>query len=129
MPRNAKPTTNRGSGATSAKGRATPRSDRKRAAATATATEAAPTKRSATPARAAGGRFAAPDVRLCMTPPEVREVAGQPECILFGSDDHVEWQFGKRGVDPVGAPVLYVTALTFAAGRVIRITERMTEAP
>lgn len=81
------------------------------------------------PRRGPHGRFAAPRVRLGMTPSEVREAAGAPECIVFGSDDHVEWQFGKRGVDPVGAPVLYVTALTFAAGRVVRIIERMAEAP
>lgn len=62
-----------------------------------------------------------------MTPPEVRTCTGQPECILFGSDDHVEWQFGQKGVDAVGAPTLYVTTLAFAAGRVIRITERMTD--
>ncbi|MFH0946330.1 MAG: hypothetical protein V2A76_14110 [Planctomycetota bacterium] len=74
------------------------------------------------------GRVAAPKVRLGMTPPEVRETTGQPECILFGSDDHVEWQFGARGFDAVGAPTLYVTALTFASGRVVRITERMSEA-
>ena len=74
------------------------------------------------------GRVAAPKVRLGMTPPEVRETTGQPECILFGSDDHVEWQFGARGLDVVGAPTLYVTGLTFASGRVVRITERMSEA-
>lgn len=73
------------------------------------------------------GRVAAPAVRLGMTPPEVRATTGQPECILFGSDDHVEWQFGARGLDAVGAPTLYVTALTFASGRVVRITERMSE--
>lgn len=74
------------------------------------------------------GRIAAAGVRLGMTPAEVRNEAGHPECILFGSDDHVEWQFGAKGVDPVGAPTLYVTTLTFAAGRVVRITERMADA-
>ncbi|MFG0320396.1 MAG: hypothetical protein ACF8XB_24200 [Planctomycetota bacterium JB042] len=85
-------------------------------------------KRAPARRRAAGGRFAAPGVRLGMTAPEVRDCSGQPECILFGSEDHVEWQFGKKGTDPVGAPTLYVTTLTFAAGRVISITERMGEA-
>lgn len=74
------------------------------------------------------GRVSAPAVRLGMTPPEVRETTGKPECILFGSDDHVEWQFGTRGFDVVGAATLYVTTLTFASGRVVRITERMSEA-
>jgi hypothetical protein len=73
------------------------------------------------------GRYAAPAARLGMTPAEVRACAGQPECILFGPDDHVEWQFGRRGVDPVGSPCLYVTTLTFATGRVVRVTERITE--
>ncbi len=72
-------------------------------------------------------RMAAPAVRLGMTPAEVRLVAGQPECILFGSDDHVEWQFGAPGLDPAGAPALYVTTLSFSAGRVMRITERLSE--
>ena len=73
------------------------------------------------------GRFAAPAVRLGMTPPEVRACAGQPECILFGPEDHVEWQFGRKGADVTGAPCLYVTTLTFATGRVIRVTERITD--
>lgn len=89
------------------------------------ATGAKPAPRSSRPK--AGGRFAAPSVRLGMTPPEVRDCTGQPECIIFGAEDHVEWQFGKKGVDAVGAPTLYVTTLTFAAGRVICITERMGE--
>ncbi|MBI4879676.1 MAG: hypothetical protein HY812_08470 [Planctomycetes bacterium] len=72
-------------------------------------------------------RVAAPAVRLGMTPAEVRAAAGQPDCILFGSDDHVEWQFGAPGLDPAGAPALYVTTLSFCAGRVIRITERLSE--
>jgi len=80
------------------------------------------------PTRRNGGRYSAPKVTLGMTPPEVRECAGQPECILFGAEDHVEWQFGQKGVDAVGAPTLYVTTLTFAAGRVIQVTERMAEA-
>ncbi len=75
-----------------------------------------------------GFRMAAPDARLGMTAGEVRDASGQPECILFGADDHVEWQFGAMGVDVVGAPTLYVTTLTFEAGRVVRITERMSEA-
>lgn len=75
------------------------------------------------------GRYAAPLVRLGMTPSEVRSCAGQPECILFGNDEHVEWQFGRRGVDVAGGAVLYVTTLTFAAGRVIRVTERIAEVP
>ena len=74
------------------------------------------------------GRVAAPAVRLGMTPPEVRATTGHPDCIVFGPDDHVEWQFGARGFDVVGAPTLYVTALTFTSGRVVRITERMSEA-
>ena len=52
------------------------------------------------------GRFSAPLVRLGMSPSEVKRLCGQPECILFGSDDHVEWQFGTRGLDRVGAPTL-----------------------
>jgi hypothetical protein len=83
------------------------------------ATQAAPTKKN--------GRFAAPAVRLGMTPPEVRTCSGQPECILFGPEDHVEWQYGRKGVDVANAPCLYVTTLTFASGRVIRVTEKMTE--
>ena len=73
------------------------------------------------------GRRAAPKVRLGMTPAEVRECAGQPECILFGPEDHVEWQFGRPGVDVAGAPCLYVTTLTFQTGRVIRVTEKFAE--
>lgn len=76
-----------------------------------------------------GARFAAPRVRLGMTPNEVKECAGQPEAIVFGQDDHVEWQFGHLGADPQGAPTLFVTTLTFAAGRVVRIVEKMTAAP
>jgi hypothetical protein len=83
------------------------------------ATQAAPSKKN--------GRFAAPAVRLGMTPAEVRGCAGQPECILFGPEDHVEWQFGRKGVDVTNAPCLYVTTLTFASGRVIRVTEKMAE--
>lgn len=75
-----------------------------------------------------GFRKAASEARLGMTATEVRDASGQPECILFGQDDHVEWQFGAMGVDVVGAPTLYVTTLTFEAGRVVRITERMSEA-
>jgi len=73
------------------------------------------------------GRFAAPAVRLGMTPPEVRTCTGQPECILFGPEDHVEWQYGRKGVDVANAPCLYVTTLTFASGRVVRVTEKMAE--
>lgn len=83
------------------------------------AAHATPTKKN--------GRFAAPAVRLGMTPAEVRNCAGQPECILFGPEDHVEWQFGRKGVDIANAPCLYVTTLTFASGRVIRVTEKMAE--
>ncbi len=89
-----------------------------------------PSGSAAAPKKAAtvvSGRFSAPLVRLGMSPSEVKRLCGQPECILFGSDDHVEWQFGTRGLDRVGAPTLYVTTLTFAAGRIVRITERMTE--
>lgn len=73
------------------------------------------------------GRYAAPAVRIGMTPAEVRACAGRPECILFGPEDHVEWQFGKKGVDVAGAPCLYVTTLTFAAGRVVRVMEKIAE--
>lgn len=145
MARTAKTTSSR-RGATKASIGASPSpsSQRRRdATATATATESARKMRTRaakpaasprggpTPTQAGGegGRFAAPDVQLGMMPPDVRAVAGQPECIVFGSDDHVEWQFVRRGVDPVGAPILYVTALTFKTGRVIQITERTAEAP
>ncbi len=73
------------------------------------------------------GRFAAPAARLGMTPGEVRACAGQPECILFGPDDHVEWQFGRKGMDVNNAPCLYVTTLSFANGRVVRVTEKIAE--
>lgn len=90
--------------------------------------EAEPKKAGPPKTASAAGRYAAARVRLGMTPGEVRSSSGKPECILYGAEDHVEWQFGVRGTDPVGAPVLYVTTLTFAAGRVVRITERMAEA-
>jgi len=141
MARTAKTTTSR-KGAVKADKASTTNQGSRRRAATATAAEPAKKTRaraakstastrarnSATPNGGEGGRFAAPDVQLGMMPPEVRAVAGQPECIVFGSDDHVEWQFVRRGVDPVGSPILYVTALTFQTGRVIQITERTAEA-
>ena len=77
--------------------------------------------------RKVGGRIAAPKARLGMTPQEVRDCSGRPECILFGSSDHVEWQFGQKGLDVTGSPTLYVTTLTFSAGKVVRVTEKMAE--
>ncbi|MBK6940471.1 MAG: hypothetical protein IPH13_09765 [Planctomycetes bacterium] len=72
------------------------------------------------------GRFAAPRVRLGMTAGEVKKCAGSPDCILFGTDENVDWQFGTSGFDALGAPALYVTQLTFHAGRVVKVIERMS---
>jgi hypothetical protein len=74
--------------------------------------------------RVASPRVAAPMVCLGMTAAEVKEIAGSPECIVFTSDQHVEWQFGASGHDSAGAPTVYVTTVTFEMGRAVRITER-----
>jgi hypothetical protein len=74
--------------------------------------------------RVASPRVAAPMVCLGMTAAEVKDIAGSPECIVFTSDQHVEWQFGAAGHDASGAPAVYVTTVTFEMGRAVRITER-----